>query len=256
MISAFKGYQLTIEELQKFIDCTKESGYFFKIMHVHGVGEPLVWKHFDKGIKLLKESGIAEKIIVTTNGLLLNKVKEATWEYVDEVHVSVYKDKPNPGIETVFKNKFPNKFIFGSIDEFRAMPQKEYRNKIPGICVCPGPMFVKDTIFLYCGPPLFDAIKVMGMEIFNCRDLYVPVQLNYMATFQTRKLGAMNYCASCFGNQRISMPLYHHGHLPSKINMALSSWYLNEFSDFVAGLKNSIKQNSVFRFLIQKEPGS
>lgn len=242
MISAYGEYQLEIKELEKFIDYTKNSGYFFEIMHVHGIGEPLLWNHFDEGMKLLKESDIAGKIIVTTNGLLLDKIRDETWQYIDLLSVSVYPNCPKQSLLKEKKDKYEDKIKIVPSTLFRAKPMRGYHNKIPCYCICHGPMFVKDKIFLYCGPPVFDAAKLSGMDIFQCHDLYVEIKPNYLESFDEKKIGNIKFCNYCCANGNINMPLYPYGYNPSKANFILRCLYLDTYYGFVLKLKESIRK--------------
>lgn len=249
MISSYKGYQLEIKELEQFIDYTKNSGYFFEIMHVHGMGEPLLWSHFDDGLKLLKESNIAGKIIVTTNGLLLDKIRDQTWQYIDLLSVSLYPDFPKQSLLKEKKDKYKNKIEIVPSTSFRAKPIRGYYNKIPCHCTCHGPMFVKDKVFLYCGPPVFGATKLNGVDIFNCRDLYVEIKPNYLESFDEEKIGSIRFCNYCFANSNINMPLYPHGYSPSKAEFILKCLCLNAYDNFILKFKESLKRSMPLAYM-------
>lgn len=238
MLSAYRGYQLTIDELKKFIDCTKMSGYSFERIDMHGIGEPLLWDHFDEGIDLLKKSGIGEKIVVTTNGLLLNKIKDRTWENIDLLEVSIYPKYPEHNLLKEKKEKYKDKIKVSSYAVFRAMPIRGYHDKIPCHCTCYGPMFVKDKIFLYCGPPVFDAAKLNNADIFKYRDLYVEVKPGYLESFDETKTGNIELCNYCGANDNISLPTYPHGYAPSKLEAILLSFFMDKCS----GLKEFFKK--------------
>jgi uncharacterized Fe-S cluster-containing radical SAM superfamily enzyme len=169
MISEFKGYQLSLEELGKFIDSTKKSDYFIEELSIHGAGEPLLWDHFEEGIKVLKNSGVIGKIIVTTNGLLLDKIYDETMSSIDMLSVSVYPGYQNYALLNEKKAKYKEKIEINLVSKFIAKPVRKY-SLMPGICSCPGPMFIKDKIFLYCGPPVFDAANLKGVDIFEYKE--------------------------------------------------------------------------------------
>lgn len=247
MISAYQGYQLLMDELKKFIDCTKISGYFFKRIDINGIGEPLLWDHFDQGINLLKKSGIGEKIVVTTNGLLLDKIKDQTWEDIDLLDVSVYPNYPKHDLLKEKKEKYKDKINITLYDAFRAKPTRGYRNKIPCRCVCYGPMFVKDKVFLYCGPPVFDAARLSNIDIFEYRDLYVEIKPDYLESFDETKMGNIELCNYCGANDHISLPTHPHGYIPSKLETVL----LPFFMDKCGGLNRFFKKRmpSVYNIL-------
>jgi organic radical activating enzyme len=230
MLSAYKGYQLRIDELKKFIDCTKISGYSFKRLDIHGIGEPLLWDHFDEGIELLKQSGIGEKIVVTTNGLLMNKIKDRTWENIDLVEVSIYPKYPKHDMLNEKKEIYKDKIRVYPYAAFRAKPILKYHDKIPCNCLCYGPMFVKEKIFLYCGPPVFDAAKLDNADISKYSDLYVEVKPNYLENYDKTKPGNMELCNYCFANDNISLPTHPYGYTPSKLETILLSFAMDKCS--------------------------
>jgi hypothetical protein len=241
MISAYKGYHLSIEGLESFIQCTIQSNYFFKTIHVHGMGEPLLWKHFNTGIKLLKKAGIADNIIVTTNGIAIDRINDETWEYIDTLEVSLYENCSNRNDLKELAERHKGKVNFGSRSGFRSKPTRRYRTTLPVPCLCSGPMFVENKIFLHCGPPVFDASMLSGIDIFSSHDLYVELAPLYLDKFEEKKIGNIGLCNYCWANENIDLPRYPHGHIPSRIIFALKCWYFNEFRDGVKRLKRHIQ---------------
>jgi organic radical activating enzyme len=57
-------------------------------------GEPLLHPDLSEIIKVVRRSGITNKIRVVTNGLLLHRMSEQFWKSVDEIHVSLYPNHP------------------------------------------------------------------------------------------------------------------------------------------------------------------
>lgn len=53
-------------------------------------GEPLLHKRLPEFVQIVRNSGIAEKIIVCTNGLLLNKISDALYGEIDALDISWY----------------------------------------------------------------------------------------------------------------------------------------------------------------------
>lgn len=237
MISEYKGYQLSIGELENFIDCTKKSGYFIEELSIHGIGEPLLWDHFDEGIKLLKSSGVVGRIIVTTNGLLLDKINDETMRSIDTLSVSVYPDYPNHVLLKEKKSEYKEKVEINYITKFIAKPIRMY-NKIPCHCLTCGPMFIKDKIFFYCGPTVFDAARLKGVDIFRYKDLYVEIQPNYLADFDKKNMGNIEFCKYCWANDNIKRAVFSHGVMPSKATLIL----MNMLACFEFRLKDYLKR--------------
>jgi len=68
-------------------------------------GEPLLHPEINSFIKIAKESGIADNVMVTTNGLLLHKMSDEFWENVDFVSVTLYKGaEPKEKFVQLFKD--------------------------------------------------------------------------------------------------------------------------------------------------------
>jgi len=80
----------SIESFQKDISilCT--------VMHSNELrllgGEPLLNPQINDFIKIAKEYQIADKIGVTTNGILLSKMNDLFWDQVDSVTITIYPD--------------------------------------------------------------------------------------------------------------------------------------------------------------------
>jgi len=237
MILEYKGYQLSIEELKNFIDCTKKSNYFIEELSIHGIGEPLLWNHFEEGIKLLKNSGVIGKISVTTNGLLLDKINDETMGFIDMLSVSVYPDYPNHVLLKEKKSEYKEKVEINYITKFIAKPIRMY-NKIPCHCLTCGPMFIKDRIFFYCGPTIFDAARLKGVDIFKYNDLYSQIQPGYLDNSDIKNMGNIEFCKYCWANDNNKRAVFPHGVMPSKTRLIL----MNILACFEFKLKDCLKR--------------
>lgn len=235
MMSAYHNYQLSIEELQCFIDCTRRSDYFIKDLHINGIGEPLLWRHFNEGIILLKKSGVVGEIDVTTNGLLLNRIKDETWECIRCLRVSRYPDYDQQGLLNEKINKYKNKILIKNANGpyFLPPPLKVYQGKIPCSCLSSGPMFVKDKIFFYCGPTVFDAARLSRVDLAGRKDLFTEIKPNYLEGIDETKTGNMDICNACMANSNIMRRSYRYMHKPSRLRLALESWAMNDVLGFI-----------------------
>jgi len=251
MLTAYHGYQLSMDELRRFIDCTKQSGYFIERISMHGIGEPLLWKHFAEGIRTLKDSGVVGSIIVTTNGLLLDRLQDDVMAAIDSFVISAYPTLKDRSVVDRLARQYPGKFTVVEQTSFRAMLQKGYRNRIPCTCTCPGPMFIKDKLFLYCGPPVFDAARLKGVQVLQLSDLYVEMRPNYLDGSDDTRIGNMDLCNYCFNNANIHVLSYPWESRPSRRALMLESWLADTLYRIIPkslGLKLNATMGSVRRF--------
>lgn len=65
--------------------------YHASVVKIVG-GEPLLHPDLPAVIRALRESGIGEKVLLLTNGMLLPRMTEETWRLLDRIEVSVYPD--------------------------------------------------------------------------------------------------------------------------------------------------------------------
>ncbi len=201
--SKYNDYQLSIEELKDFIYYTENSHYYIEYLYIHGAGEPTLWEHFNEGIKLLHDSSSINNIYVVSNGLSLDRIHDTTWKYIQALHVSLYPSFDKYELLKSLQRKYGDKITVNITKEFKELPIKGYENTIPCECGCYGPMFIKDMIFLFCGPPLFNAAELKGVDIFGFPELYTRIGLNYLAEFSKNKIGNLDFCKYCFANTNI-----------------------------------------------------
>ena len=81
----------TLPPLESF---ARDVGRLSEALHVRDIrmvgGEPLLNPQIVEFLKAARASGIADSVMVTTNGLLLNSMKDEFWENVDFVWISQY----------------------------------------------------------------------------------------------------------------------------------------------------------------------
>jgi organic radical activating enzyme len=94
-MSPFLRPRLPVEE-----DLARDMGRLASALSVDEIrilgGEPLLNPRIVAILKAAKASGIAKRVVLTTNGLLLHTMPEEFWANVDEVRLSLYPGaKPN-----------------------------------------------------------------------------------------------------------------------------------------------------------------
>jgi len=199
----FRSFQLSIEEIKNFLHFTEKSNYHIHRLEIHGPGEPLLWKGFNDGVKMLKESGRISKIIVITNGLLLKNIKDETWKYIFQLRISLYPMSDILGSIKEKQKKFGRKIKVNKIDQFDRVPEERHENTTPCQCACPGPMFLKDRIILFCGPPGIHAAKLAGVDIINDPEMSEALGVNYLSRLDQNKIGKLKICEYCWANCNI-----------------------------------------------------
>jgi len=204
LIASTYNFHLSLQELKKFIECTKQSNYFIEELSIHGPGEPTLWRDLNEGLKMIYESKIANKIIITSNGHSLDRLNDASWNYITSVNVSHYPDIK------VDLSKYKSKIKIIEATEFRSLPTRRYPNTIPCPCAVPGPMFMKDKIFLSCGPPIYDAALLAKVGILDDKRLWTPLEVNYMDKYDKKLTGNLSLCEYCFGNLNIKADIKPH----------------------------------------------
>jgi organic radical activating enzyme len=213
---SYKNYQLSINELNRFIYYTKKSNYYYCKIIIQGVGEPTLWDHFNEGIKLLHDSGITTSIIVYSNGISVDNIEEETWQYLDIVRFSIFPHTKNKDHLDVLRRKYgEHKIIYANYDSFVGSIDKRYVGTTPCRCLCPGPSFIKDKVFFYCAAgPILTAAKIMGVNIFDYENMYSEVKENYLDRSDVDVPGARSFefCESCVLNSNIFPCRKRHKH--------------------------------------------
>lgn len=196
-----KGYQLSLEKLERFLFYTERSNYFIRSLSIHGPGEPFLWKHLNEGLLMLRRSRAIGWISMVTNGLLLDRLSPEGLGCVDRLFVSVYSNYNRHALLEDLMAKHPGKLRPWDGTRFwqhASSPGEEA--PATGGCSCFGPMLFDDKVFLYCGPPVFGAAKARQIDIDTVPNLWVPVGPNYLATYNERLVGRMAICRSCWAN--------------------------------------------------------
>lgn len=86
-------------------------------------GEPLLHPEFARVVEALRATGIADGILLLTNGMLLPRLPDASWKLLDRIEVSVY---PETGVDADFIARMLDKATamgveirFVAFDDFR-----------------------------------------------------------------------------------------------------------------------------------------
>ena len=196
-----KGYQLTLEKLDRFLFYTERSNYFIRSLSIHGPGEPFLWQDLNEGLQMLKRSRAIGWVTMVTNGLLLDRITDEGMACLDRLFVSVYANYNRHEVLTRFREKHGARVRLWDGTYFWAHTP-DARQTVPasGGCNCVGPMLYDNRIFPYCGPPVFGAAKAKGVDLLSLPNISVPLGPNYMAGYNARLVGRMDICRYCWAN--------------------------------------------------------
>ena len=202
------GYQMQVEEVERFAYYTKKSGYRFDHIVLSGFGEPTLWKHINEALPILNRAGIAGGIKVVSNARSLRLVKHETWEHVSLLRISEYpniKDDPTWYQDAVsLRDRGLVNVEFKECHNFHVPLQEGVQvtkpdfnfvtqagnplgANLPCRCICPGPMLYKDYFFPYCSKSIFVVGYVMNKDWKEFKGLYTKVdKANYLDEFPNR----------------------------------------------------------------------
>lgn len=196
-----KGYQLSLEKLDRFLFYTERSNYFIRSLSIHGPGEPFLWRHLNEGLKMIKKSRAIGWVTMVTNGLLLDRISDEAMGCLDRLFVSVYSNYNKHEVMRDFLKRHHERVMLWDGTNFWEHSADPARTApATGGCTCVGPMLFDDRIFPYCGPPVFGAAKAKGVDIDTIPHLSVPLGPNYMSAYNARLVGRMDICRYCWAN--------------------------------------------------------
>jgi hypothetical protein len=200
-----KGYQLSLEKLDRFLFYTERSNYFIRSLSIHGPGEPFLWRDMNEGLRMLKRSKAIGWVTMVTNGLLLDRIQDDSMACLDRLFVSVYANYNRAETLAAFRAKWGRKVsLWDGTYFWEHAADPKASAPATGGCNCVGPMLYDDKIFPYCGPPVFGAAKNKGVDVMSIPNLWVPLGLNYMASYNAKLVGRMDICRTCWANPNFS----------------------------------------------------
>jgi hypothetical protein len=196
-----KGYQLSLENLDRFIYHTERSNYFIRSLSIHGPGEPFLWKHLNEGLLRLKRSRAIGWITMVTNGLLLDRISDDAMACLDRLFISIYANYHCHETLERFRAKHGDRVrLWDGTYFWEHTGGTQQTAPATGGCNCVGPMLYDDRIFPYCGPPVFGAAKAKQVDVLALPEISVPLGPYYMTTFNAKRVGRMDICRYCWAN--------------------------------------------------------
>ncbi|MDB6367468.1 radical SAM protein [Photorhabdus bodei] len=126
----FRKKNADLGMMRRYLEILSHS-YHASYVKIMG-GEPLLNPNLLELIKAAASSGIADEILLTTNGTLLHKAPEELWEIIDSLELSLYPSRlPNEEKIESFKSKAAShkvKLLINYYDNFR-FSYSEKRNE-------------------------------------------------------------------------------------------------------------------------------
>lgn len=196
-----KGFQLSMEQVDRFLYYTERSNYFIRSLSLHGPGEPFLWKNLNEGIIRLKRSRAIGWMTIVTNGLLLDRIDDEAMQSLDKLFVSVYANYNKHEELQRFRERYGNKVgLWDGSYFWQHSSSPGETAPATGGCNCFGPMLYNDYVFPYCGPPVFGAAKAKKIDPIQDKTLCVPLGIGYLESYNAALSGRMDICRYCWAN--------------------------------------------------------
>lgn len=200
LMRADPGYSMTLREVERFIECTRCSGYpKFKSLILSG-GEPLLWPHLASAARLLKKAEIARQINVFSNGLAAEKVTDAVMESISTLRLSRYKDNEQAVGRLI--RAYGHKIAVVDRRRHRAIPARlQGEEVLPARCGCEGYALYDGRVF---GCPLIPATALeFGFSIDDFPEAVCDLQPGYIEILSRFPRTRHTLCRGCVGNFNI-----------------------------------------------------
>lgn len=68
----FHGQKMSLKTFNKIIEQLKEFGEPINVIHMYGLGEPMINENLPRFIETIKQNNVAKEVAITSNGSLLN----------------------------------------------------------------------------------------------------------------------------------------------------------------------------------------
>jgi len=195
-MSANAGYEMALEELDKFIQVTQESRYLLNII-ICG-GEPLLWKHLQEGVKRVAESKIANRILLFTNAVNIRNVNNELMEHLSQIRISKYSKNAKNTDELC--TRYPDKIRVVDRLKFYRQPDMPLHNVLPCECVNLEHLYMKEKIYA-CA---HGCSRNGGHdELEDGTKLYAPLEIGYLNHMDRIRNETEELCRKCSSNLKV-----------------------------------------------------
>lgn len=195
-MSTNAGYEMSLEELDRFIQVTQESKYLLNVI-ICG-GEPLLWKHLHEGVKRVSESKIANRILLFTNAVNIKNVNDDLMERLTQIRISKY-DKNAKNTDELCA-RYPDKIRVVNRFVFYRQPDVPLDNVLPCECVNLEYLCMKDRVYACAhGCSRNDGKD----ELEDGTKLYAPLEVGYLDHMDRIRKDTEELCRKCSSNLKV-----------------------------------------------------
>lgn len=196
IMKADKKYQMSMDEIEAFIDASEKSDYKFHFILTGG--EPLLWKHLEEGLIRLRNSSIVNDITIFTNGLVNKKITQTVVDNVDSLRISEYLYNKEEIID--LQKKFGDKIKVVDRTEFWENPHKAVPEKIALPVFCLNAECLYYNYRVYACPHGLSIAKHNGSLL----DISKPIEPNFLSgMFKVKACQAKEICTWCISNRSV-----------------------------------------------------
>lgn len=196
MMASDRHYHMSLDEIQKLIVAATASGYHLDLTLTGG--EPLLWKHLEDGLEMLRKSCIVRSILMYTNGMFPKKITKKVAESLDVIRISRYPYNEEHIRE--LKKEFPDKVSIMEKMEFWVNPETPVDESISLPCAClnPAVLYYKGEIFA-CA----HSLSIASHNGSRVR-LSTPIAPHFLKGIdEIRKGHEREICTMCISNDRV-----------------------------------------------------
>ncbi len=187
------AYSMPMEEVALFVALTRRAGYRFRVIVLSG-GEPTLWPHLRGACRFIRESGIANRIKILTNGSCAEAITPDLVEVVDDIVISVHNTHHRA--EQIAR-KFPGTVRIADRTTHYAQPTGPMDGVLPAKCVC------GFGYFLYASTVGLCPMQLTVMPITGAWPHIMPLRGRYLDELMNVDRYRQPACRVCVSNERV-----------------------------------------------------
>lgn len=191
---ACPNYQMSLDEIGKFIEISERSHYYFDLILTGG--EPLSWDYLKDGIKLLRSSKVCSSLHLFTNAMDISKLNAEIASHVDRIRISRYEGNYENAIK--LSKLFGKKVEIVDRRKFWENPTHKVPDALPARC-CNQEIMLFDYKIYAC--PHSASIDLTGHSDIK---LYNPLEYRFLKGLERIKKTQQNViCSLCISNLNV-----------------------------------------------------